>query len=247
MLIQMRNEHAWQPTLFVCRAGRWQASLSAVDVAPGSRVIASLAGAAYADVCRRHAHGDLLDLGCGTVPCYEMYRDRVDTVTCTDWLQSLHGSRHLDFVSDLTAELPLAPRTFDTVVLTDVLEHLPDPDVVLAEMRRVLRPGGKAIIAVPFLYWIHEQPHDFFRYTEHQLRRFCEQHDLIARELIAYGGASGVLADVLLKLLGRYRVLRAAVRPLSRVLMSACKSTTELTTMPLGYVLVAQVPSSSTT
>jgi len=62
--------------------------------------------------------------------------------------------------------LPFAGRTFDAVICSEVLEHVRDPRLVLAEIERVLVPGGIALIAVPFLYQIHASPHDFGRYTD---------------------------------------------------------------------------------
>ncbi|SDB26408.1 Methyltransferase domain-containing protein [Desulfonatronum thiosulfatophilum] len=64
----------------------------------------------------------------------------------------------------------------DTVLLLDVLEHLPQPEQALAEASRVLRPGGNCLIHVPFLYPLHDEPHDYQRWTGHGLERMLTRH-----------------------------------------------------------------------
>jgi len=63
------------------------------------------------------------------------------------------------------AALPFADASFDTVLLLEVLEHVADARGVLAEISRVLKPGAVLLISVPFLYPIHDAPHDYLRFT----------------------------------------------------------------------------------
>ncbi|MBX2840906.1 MAG: class I SAM-dependent methyltransferase [Flammeovirgaceae bacterium] len=67
---------------------------------------------------------------------------------------------------------------FDTLLVTDVLGHISNPKILMPEINRVLKKGGKLIITVPFFYWIHEPPFDFFRYTEFSLANFCKEKNL---------------------------------------------------------------------
>lgn len=83
--------------------------------------------------------------------------------------RDLYGARP-DVYAD-GAALPFADACMDGVVCLEVLEHVPDPSLVVAEIARVLRPGGSAWISMPFLYPLHDAPHDFQRYTEFGLRR----------------------------------------------------------------------------
>lgn len=234
----MRAEAQWRPTKFVLQGRRWRASRDTAHVGRGSRVIGDLQALAYSQTLARHARGDLLDLGCGHVPAYGMYRASVDSVTCVDWAQTLHPSPHLDHEADLTQRLPLADASYDTIVLTDVLEHIPYPDRLFTEMTRVLRPGGRIVVGVPFLYWLHERPHDHHRYTEFRLRLFCADHGLAVRELFPYGGAGAVLLDVASKALGSTPLTRP-VAGLPAVVVPKRRPPAQ-TPMPLGYVLVAE-------
>ena len=196
---------------------------------------------AYTRALSEHARGDLLDVGCGHVPLFGCYRTLVKTALCIDWPNTQHTSPHVDVYADLSVKLPLRDQQFDTIVATDVLEHLPYPDVLWGEMSRVLRPGGRLIVGVPFMYWLHERPHDHHRYTEFRLRLFCADHGLRVLTCAPYGGAIDVAADVLSKLFNRN-----PLRPVARIIAWAAskRKTIEARTPMLGYVLVAERPGS---
>src|SRR5215210_9514252 len=74
-----------------------------------------------------------------------------------------------DYVCDLAA-IPVEDARFDHVLLTQVLEHIPEPRLVLAELHRVLKPGGTLWLTAPLFYAEHERPYDFYRYTQFGLR-----------------------------------------------------------------------------
>lgn len=171
-------------------------------------------------------------MACGEVPLYGIYRERVASTTCIDWTPS----PYLDEVVDLRQPLPFGEAEFDTVLATDVLEHMPYPDQLFGEMRRVLRPGGVLIVGVPFLYWIHSAPHDHHRYTEYRLRLFCEDHDLTVEVCRPYGAGLDVLGDVVGKALASKRATRSLAGAPAGLLR---KPRAEPASMPLGYILVA--------
>jgi SAM-dependent methyltransferase len=77
------------------------------------------------------------------------------------------------------ARLPLQDASIDTVLLLEVLEHLRHPREALSEIARVLRPGGRLLVTVPFLYPVHDAPHDFQRYTEFGLAREIQDSGLV--------------------------------------------------------------------
>ncbi|HSG97287.1 MAG TPA: class I SAM-dependent methyltransferase [Woeseiaceae bacterium] len=84
-------------------------------------------------------------------------------------------------------KLPLADSAVDHVLLLDVLEHIPNPDQCLAEIRRVLKPDGTLTIQVPFLYPIHDAPLDFHRWTRFGLERAARLAGLTVSEVLAIG------------------------------------------------------------
>lgn len=116
------------------------------------------------------AQGDVLDIGCAdgairnALPGLRSYLGLDYPGTAL----GLYGTRP-DVLGD-AASLPFSDARFDTVMLLDVLEHLARPELALAEARRVLRPGGRLLVTVPFAYPLHDMPHDYQRFTAPGLR-----------------------------------------------------------------------------
>ncbi len=157
--------------------------------------MASVTADAYNEHMRQRVQGRLLDLVCGKVPFYEFYRDLVSEVVCVDWPGSAHGNQHVDTVANLTIPLPLEDESCDTILASRVLEHLPEPAVFWSEVSRIIRPGGRIIMTVPFLDRIHESPHDYCRHTDFALRRGAENCGLEVELLEPLGGAPVVICD----------------------------------------------------
>jgi SAM-dependent methyltransferase len=72
------------------------------------------------------------------------------------------------------AQIPVDSHRYDAILCSQVLEHIPDPPLVLAEFHRVLKPGGALWLTAPLFYEEHEQPYDFFRYTQFGLRHILD-------------------------------------------------------------------------
>jgi SAM-dependent methyltransferase len=195
----MKNEENWSPGKYEIRNGRLRSTRDTSRLKRASRLVADLVAARYEAAIGTYARGRLADLGCGRVPLYLAYKDRVSSITCVDWPATKHKADHLDHEVDLTQELPFADDAFDTIILSDVLEHIPVPGRLWSEMHRILAPGGVVILNVPFLYWIHETPHDYFRYTEFSLRRFAEESNFKVVSLEPIGGLPEVFADFIAK------------------------------------------------
>lgn len=128
----------------------------------------------YSDIIPVYAKGKLLDLGCGNVPMFGFYKDYVSDVICVDWGSSLHDLSHLDYEFDLNDNLIIEENQFDTIICSDVLEHLHNPENLFLEANRLLKSTGCLLMNFPFLYGIHEAPHDYYRYTEYAIERFAE-------------------------------------------------------------------------
>lgn len=241
----MRDESAWVPTKYVQEGERWRASRDPAKLARGSRLIGDILAEVYSAAIERHARGDLLDLGCGEVPLYGMYRAHVTSVTCVDWAGSLHGTRHADILTDLNESCPMPDAAFDTVVCTDVIEHLRDPGRLFADVSRLLKPGGKLILSTPYLYPQHERPHDYFRCSDSALRLLATRSQLDVQELRPYGGYPHVMATLLLKAVQRSRIASALVERTAALIiaMLGTRALNPATKFPLGYLLVAAKPS----
>ena len=244
--LNMRNASNWQPTKFVRRNGRLQASTDTAELGVGSRLIADLVAEAYDASIPAHVSGRLLDMGCGKAPLFGAYRQFGTEVQCIDWTNSLHGSDYLDKTCDLTGAIPYPDASFDTILLSDVLEHLPEPMNCWREMGRLLAPGGKVLLNVPFYYQLHEEPHDYYRYTEFALRRFAEGSGFQVLHLEAIGGAIEILADVVAKLLASAklpsgaRAVQYIAWKFSRSSIGSRISRRTGKRFPFGYFMITQ-------
>lgn len=120
---------------------------------------------------RKHASGQVLDVGCANRWIQDwLERDcRYFGLDYPETGAAMYGARP-DFFAD-ACHLPVADASIDTVVFLEVMEHLRHPDKALCEIARVLRPKGRLLMSMPFLYPIHDAPHDFQRLTLHGLIR----------------------------------------------------------------------------
>jgi glycosyltransferase involved in cell wall biosynthesis len=114
----------------------------------------------------------IADVGAGSAPFRELF-GHVDYLT-VDRAQSLHGDAD-DFDVLASAEsIPLEEMSLDAILCTQVLEHLPEPSLALAEFFRLLKPEGKLFLTAPLAWEEHEKPHDYFRYTRSGLAHLLE-------------------------------------------------------------------------
>lgn len=110
--------------------------------------------------CASFVNGLVLDVGCGQRPYEKTFFAGAAKYIGVDYL--LDRSRPDVLCSAL--QIPFHDEAFDTVVSTEVLEHVPDPLRALCETQRVLKPGGHLILTTPMYWPRHEAPYDFFRY-----------------------------------------------------------------------------------
>ncbi|MDR1459563.1 MAG: methyltransferase domain-containing protein [Bacteroidales bacterium] len=127
---------------------------------------------------KKHANelsGKLLDFGCGAKP-YKRLFDHVFEYTGIDMENEGHShkSEDIDIYYD-GKTLPFKNETFDSILSNEVLEHVPNLYESLAELNRVLKPGGKILFTVPFVCFEHELPYDFRRFTVNGLIRILNK------------------------------------------------------------------------
>jgi SAM-dependent methyltransferase len=235
----------WKPTKFVLRNGQWRPSSDPAELAPASVVSSSLALRACVAALGEFATGHLADFGCGKAPFFGVYGPLTSQVTGIDWPQTRHEAGYIDVYADLNEPIDLADSSFDTILSSSVLEHIWRHDVLWGEMARTLKPGGHLILSVPFVYALHEVPHDYFRWTRFALEKACSECGLEPVRLEPYGGGLDVLADLCVRALGAISpklaglMGRAVVKILQRGAARKLSSTT-FEQLPLGYILVAR-------
>lgn len=128
--------------------------------------------------------------------------------------------------------LPVRSGSVDAVLISEVLEHVADPEAAFTEIHRVLRPGGELAGSVPFLcQGLHADPHDFYRYTDAALARFLAEFEDV--DIRPHGNGFGVA----------WRMVFTSWRfllPLNPLLRKVGRRTNPMT--PEGYVFRARRP-----
>lgn len=198
----MRPVTAHQPgrQKYVWRRGRFRASPSSA----ASYLLTDLVAGGYEQVFLedgpRQDLGRLLDLGCGSAPLRQLYR-QADAIVFADMERRDEDLR--PFVGlDAARSLPFRDQSFDTVLISDVLEHLQDPVAAMHEIARVLRPGGLLVGNTPYLYWIHEEPFDYWRPSRYALELLLQSAGFVDVEVSELGGSIEVVVDLVSKHLG---------------------------------------------
>ena len=151
------------------------------------------------DLARRHAEslpyrGRVVDLGCGSAPYRETILRSAEEYVGVDWPNSEHDQSRVDVFADLMEPLPFDDGFADTVVAFQVMEHLPEPHVFLAECYRILKPGGRLFLTTPFMHKVHEPPHDYYRYTRYGLEYLLGKHEFTEIEVRELSGFWQMLA-----------------------------------------------------
>lgn len=137
------------------------------------------------------ARGRVLDVGCGHMPFREDVLRVADAYEGFDVEARVPGVAHLGSAEEMTG---ISDAAFDTVLSFEVLEHLPHPQRAVSEMARALKPGGTLLLSVPHLSRLHEEPHDYFRYTRHGLRVMLEDAGLVTERIAPTAGLFSFLA-----------------------------------------------------
>ncbi len=160
----------------------------------------------------QHICGKTLDIGAGE---FNRYGRMFTTTSYTK--MDVHAGPNVDIVGSIE-KIPFEAETFDSIVCTQVFEHLPHPEKSAAEVFRVLKKGGHLVMTVPQMNELHEEPYDFFRYTKFGLQTLFTEAGFAVVSCEQRGGYFTLVAQ----LISRYLIdkLRLHKHPLSGRIMS---------------------------
>lgn len=177
--------------------------------------------------------GEVLDVGCGSKP----YREFIPAVRYVGLEYDTPRTR-ASFAADAYYDgrtFPFPDASFDAVLCSQVFEHVFTPEEFLREIHRVLRPGGRVLLTVPFVWDEHEQPHDFARYSSFALKSLLEragfsvvaQHKSVADSRVLFQLANAYV----------YKLTRSENRALNWLAMLALMAPINLLGIVVGAVL----------
>ena len=139
----------------------------------------------------------VLDVGCGGQPFRPLIEGLGHDYAGADTQNPLGIVDHLFEIDGRIPDNLAAAGGFDFILCTEVLEHVADWDRAFANFSRLLAPGGRMLLTCPFVYVLHEEPHDFWRPTSHALKHFAVKHGLDAIDVQRIGSAWDVIGTVL--------------------------------------------------
>jgi len=150
-----------------------------------------------------------LDAGCGQGNIRDLLPEDVRYIGIDffegDNCEGYQGWQHRpDIVADLHC-LPLRDSSCDTLVLLHVLEHLHSPQKAISELARVMKPGARLYIAVPFLHQLHHQPNDYYRFARYSLEHLFKSVGLTTVSIRPTGGYFRSLAHILGRFIPLYK------------------------------------------
>jgi SAM-dependent methyltransferase len=161
------------------------------------------------DAIDRFSKGDFLDLGCGNKPYEEWYKPASTTQTGCDINQS--DKQRVDVICPAD-QLAFEDNRFDTILCTQVLEHVYHQKEVVKEAYRTLKKDGHLILTVPFSWELHEEPYDFFRVSKYGLQKMFEDTGFSIIYIKANGGKWATCFQMMLNTIYssfKYRTFRS--------------------------------------
>lgn len=131
---------------------------------------------------------NILDLGCGLQPYRSLFKAASYVgIDIEDGGHDIQAKIVDKFYDGQT--IPYVDNSFEVVICTEVLEHVPEPTKLLGEIKRVLKPGGRLLLSMPFVWYEHEIPYDFNRFTSYQQELIFKQVGLTISKI---EGTTGV-------------------------------------------------------
>ncbi len=136
-------------------------------------------------LAKQYAKGYFLDLGCGDLP---FKNELVELVAYYDTLDFFPRTDALTYIEDIQNMTTVPSERYNSAICLEVLEHVPDPFRAVREIYRVLAQESVLIISVPHLSRLHDEPHDYYRYTRYGVRYLLEQAGFKVIHLVERGG-----------------------------------------------------------
>jgi SAM-dependent methyltransferase len=137
----------------------------------------------------------IIDVGCGSRPYESLFAGNEYIGVDVDGGGHKKDDKLPDrFFNGL--DIPYEDKSFDVAICTEVLEHSPEPGKLVADIARVLKPKGKLYVSVPFVWYEHEVPYDFQRFTSFGFKKLLE-NDFAVERIMPTCGVFGTIGQIL--------------------------------------------------
>lgn len=180
--------------------------------------------------------GVVLDVGCGAAPYRDLFAHATYFGAEVPFASKYGGAKRADVLFNGKC-LPIADASIDAVLCNQVLEHVFEPHAFLSEIRRVLRPGGRLLLTVPFVWDEHEQPYDFARYSSFGLRYLAQKHGFRVADARRTLADTSLFAQLWLTYL--YKLFARLPAIPGKILAGAVSVPINLTGLIMGWLLPA--------
>lgn len=191
----------------------------------------------------KYAKGKMLDIGCGNKPYYGIFKNKVDIYVGIDKF-----SKYADIKEDFF-KAKISDNNYDTILCTQVLEHVENPQELLIKMNKILKRKGILIMTIPFIGSLHEVPTDYFRFTKYSIEKLLTKAGFEIKYIKEEGNwissisnlACFYLESTLNRFFLRYpkKILLLVVQYLSYIAASLPSRITKPDSCPINYIVVA--------
>lgn len=138
-----------------------------------------------------------MDIGCGEKPYKLIYDNTCESSIGIDVETCKHEQKYVDIFASAD-DMPFEDSLFDSILCTNVLEHVSNMERAFEEIARVLKKDGYLMLSVPFLYPVHEAPYDYYRYTPYGLEYQLKKNGFQIEKKCSWGGGSLLIVYFLL-------------------------------------------------
>jgi len=151
--------------------------------------------------CLGYFKGILLDVGCGDLLYQKLLNDKINYYIGIDSnfriLKCNLKYKKTASIFTKAEKLPLKNNSTDTVLCTEVLEHISEPDIILGQIWEILKPGGHLILSVPQVWYLHGSPCDYYRFTKFGIEYLMRKNEFKIVKIIKKGNFWLMLAQIL--------------------------------------------------
>jgi len=180
------------------------------------------------DVAAKYSRGNLVDLGCGSKPYEDIFTPHINSYFGVEHkeINELYfgETNKADLLADCT-NTGLDSEAYDTLLSTEVLEHVFETELFLKEAFRLLKIGGIGIFTVPFIWQIHGEPIDYYRFTKYSLSRLFKNAGFNIIEIRPLQGAYATLIQA--------QILSIYCRPVNNILLRAIRKVRNIIYFPI--------------